>query len=162
MSGPITLRPAGPADVALLDSGLRALSEVLGDTHRARAADLQRAAFGPAPVFRAILAEAAGHAPAGLAVYSPLYSTSRGMAGCYVSDLWVAEGLRGRALGPRLLAAVRDEAAGLWGAGFLRLGVYVHTPQARAFYDRLGFAADTGTSYLTLSGAALAALGSAR
>ena len=163
----LTFRRATAADLPRIDAALRVLSESLGDTHRASAEDLARAGFGPAPAFHVLLAEMpepetepATPLPAGLALFSPLYSTSRGAAGVYVSDLWVNDHLRGRGLGPRLLAAVRDEAAALWGgAGFLRLGVYAHSTRARAFYDRLGFAPSPGETYLTVTGAALAALG---
>jgi GNAT superfamily N-acetyltransferase len=154
-----TIRRAGRGDVEALDAGLRALSAALGDAHRATAADLLRDGFGPRPAFAALIAETQGLLPAGVALFSPLYSTTRGGAGAYVSDLWVAEALRGAGLGARLLAAARDEAAALWGARFLRLGVYARTPRARAFYDRLGFAESPDERYLTLAGPALDALG---
>lgn len=44
-------------------------------------------------------------------MFSPLFATTRGMAGAYVSDLWVAEPWHGARLGQWLLAAVRDAAA---------------------------------------------------
>lgn len=157
----ITIRAGLPGDLAALDAGLRALSAALGDAHRAGREDLARALFGPAPLAQAVVAEG-GAGIAGLAMYGPLYSTVRGMAGAYVSDLWVADALRGHGVGARLLAGVRDAACAAWGAGFVRLAVYDGTPRARAFYDRLGFAADTGQTYMTISGAPLAALGTAQ
>lgn len=156
----IAIRPAGPRDLGGLDAGLRALSEALGDPHRTTQAALGQVLFGPAPLARVVVAEGAGIE--GLAMFSPLYSTVRGMAGAYVSDLWVADALRGQGVGARLLGGVRDVAAADWGAGFVRLAVYAHTPRARAFYDRLGFAPDQGQTYLTIAGAPLAALGTAQ
>ena len=139
-AAPLRLRSAVPADIPALDAGLRALSADLGDPHRAGPESLRAACFGPHPACRAILAEDPGGALAGLALFSPAYSTMRGEAGLRVSDLWVAPGARGQGLGARLLAASATEAAGLWGAGFLMLSAYADNARALAFYARLGFA----------------------
>lgn len=154
----IAIRAAGPGDVALLDAALRALSADLGDTHRATPEGLRAAGFGAQPAFRALLA-LAGDSALGAAVFSPLYSTTRGFPGAYVSDLWVAASARGAGLGPKLLAAVRDEARALWGAGFIRLAVYEENPRAIAFYERMGFAARTGETGMILEGPALDRIG---
>ncbi len=150
----ITLRRATPPDATTLNAALRALSHSMGDVHRADDGQIARALGG---VFHAILAEA-GADLIGVAVFSPLFSTTRGMAGAYVSDLWVAPQARGTGLGQRLLATVRDEAASDWDAGFLRLGVYADNRVARRFYARLGFTEPANEHYLTLAGPGLAAL----
>jgi len=155
-SGAITLRRATPTDGASLNRALRLLSEGMGDTHRASDAQIAQA-LAPGGGCHALLAEGGG-ALVGAALFSPLFSTARGMAGVYVSDLWVDAAQRGAGLGPLLLAGVRDAGAQLWGAGFLRLGVYSGNTRARAFYDRLGFSHAPDENYLTLSGTALAAL----
>ena len=152
------IRPATAGDVALLDAALRALSADLRDIHRATSEGLLAAGFGANPAFRALLALRDGR-PAGAAVFSPLYSTTRGFPGAYVSDLWVAGAERGAGLGPRLLAAVRDEARALWGAGFIRLAVYADNPRAVAFYERLGFAARAGEVGMILEGTAFDRIG---
>lgn len=154
----IVIRPAGAGDVALLDTALRTLSGDLGDTHRATAADLREAGFGPRPAFRALLALQGGHA-VGVAVFSPLFSTTRGIPGAYVSDLWIAASARGAGLGQRLLAAVRDDARALWDAGFLRLAVHDDNARALAFYLGLGFAPPPGETSLVVAGAALDRIG---
>jgi ribosomal protein S18 acetylase RimI-like enzyme len=154
----ITIRRAEAADLALLDAALRALSADLGDHHRATPEGLRTAGFGPAPAFRAVIALAGAEA-VGAALFSPLYSTTRGFPGAYVSDLWVAQAARGAGLGPRLLATVRDEARALWGAGFLRLAVYGENPRAVAFYERLGFAPRAGEVGMILEGTALDTIG---
>ncbi|MCC5989152.1 MAG: GNAT family N-acetyltransferase [Pararhodobacter sp.] len=152
----ITLRRALPPDAARLNAALRALSHSMNDTHRADDGQIRKALTGAC---HAILAEAGGDdLLAGAAMFSPLFSTTRGMAGAYVSDLWVAPPWRGAGLGQLLLAAVRDEAARDWGAGFLRLGVYSSNTRARRLYERLGFAEAADEHYMTLSGPALAAL----
>ncbi|MGO4916960.1 GNAT family N-acetyltransferase [Pseudogemmobacter sp. W21_MBD1_M6] len=154
----VVFRQAQPADIARLNAALRNLSATMGDTHRTSDADLAQAAFGAVPAFYAELAEMGG-ALVGVAVYSPLYSTIRGMAGAYVSDLWVEDALRGQGLGARVLGAVRDRAKAEWSAGFLRLAVYADNPRAVAFYTRLGFSTLPGDIYMTLEGTALSAVG---
>lgn len=157
MGAPL-IRAATEADLARLDAALRALSADLGDDHRATPEGILAAGFGPLPAFRALLALDGGSA-VGAAVFSPLYSTTRGFPGAYVSDLWVAAAARGTGLGARLLAAVRDEAQALWGAGFLRLAVYADNPRAVTFYERLGFAPRSGETSMILEGAAFDRIG---
>lgn len=158
MTARITIRLAGAADAARLNAALRALSDDLGDEHRATNENIAAAGFGAEPAFRALLA-LQGDATVGVAVFSPIYSTTRAMAGAYVSDLWVVPSARGAQLGPRLLAAVRDAAAARWGGGFIRLAVYADNPRAVAFYERMGFSTRTGEVGMILDGAALKTIG---
>ncbi|MEZ5746543.1 MAG: GNAT family N-acetyltransferase [Paracoccaceae bacterium] len=132
-----------------MNAALRRLSQDMGDTHLARDDQIEKAGFGAVPVFYALLAEHDG-AMVGAAVYSPLFSTTRGMAGSYVSDLWVDTDLRGRQLGARLLAAVQKDAQDRWDSGFIRLAVYHANRRAMKFYERLGFAAAAGEATMTL------------
>lgn len=157
MTREVAIRRATRDDAGRLNAALRELSWSMGDAHRATDADVARAGFGPVPAFHALIAERA-EAVCGVALYSPVYSTVRGKAGAYVSDLWVAEAARGQRLGERLLAQVLAQAGQGWGAAFLRLAVYDDNPRARAFYERLGFGAHADETYLTLDGSALDAL----
>ena len=109
--------------------------------------------FLSAPSGRALLA-----GQGSLALYSPVFSTVIGGAGAYVSDLRVAPDARATGLGRRLLAAVAADASERWGAIYLTLAVYDDSPGARAFYDRLGFAAVDGQARLSLDPAATARL----
>ena len=72
-------------------------------------------AFGPAPVLYALLAVTTDGDIIGVAAYSPFFSTVNGAVGVYVSDLWVAEEIRGKQLGRLLLAAVRKAGLEAWG-----------------------------------------------
>jgi len=141
MSGSEALRiaPAGAADMTDLARALGALSADLGDAHGAGEDELARACLGPAPACHGFLARA-GREVAGAALVSPVFSTTRGGAGAYVSDLWVAQARRGQGVGRALLGAVARAAGDLWGARFVKLTVYDDNPAARAFYERLGFA----------------------
>lgn len=154
----VTIRAACATDIAHLDRALRALSRDLGDTHVASAGDLRRAGFGNDGAFAAVLALRGGE-PVGTAIFTPIFSTTLGGPGTYVSDLWVSEHARGAGLGRRLLAATAREAHSRWGAGFIRLAVYDDNPRAIAFYRRLGFALREGEVGLILSGDGFAGLG---
>jgi len=147
----VTIQPVGAAQMPMLDSALRALSEDLGDPHRADIAALVEAGTGPCPAFHALLA-VSGDAARGAVVFSPCFSTVRGVAGLYVSDLWVSGAARGSGLGRRLLAAASRRAAALWGAGYLRLDVYEDSAGAQGFYERLGLAPLAGQRTLALAG----------
>lgn len=154
----VTIRTAGTEDISHLDHALRALSRDLDDTHVASADDLNHAGFGNGGAFGAMLAFQ-GDRPVGAAIFTPIFSTTLGGPGAYVSDLWVAVDMRGLGLGKRLLAATAREARSRWGAGFIRLAVYDDNPRAIAFYRRLGFAIREGEVGLILSGDCLAGLG---
>jgi len=151
------IRDAHPQDAARLNDGLAALSADLGDDHPMTAATLARLCFGAAPAAHGLIAEDGGTL-LGVALYSPVVSTSRGGAGVFLADLWVSEDARGRGLGPRLIGAVARRAEERWGAVFLRLAVYHTSPRARAFYDRLGFAPALDQTVMTLAGPAFAAV----
>ncbi|KZY47523.1 hypothetical protein A3731_29740 [Roseovarius sp. HI0049] len=124
--------------MADLARSLEALSAHMGDTHRATEDVLARACLGDWPVCHGLLARHRG-AVVGAALVSPIFSTTLGAAGGYVSDLWVSETARGQGLGRSLLRAVAGFARETWQARFLKLTVYAENTAARAFYDRLGF-----------------------
>lgn len=152
-----TLRQATRHDAGRLNHALAQLSQTLGDTHHASDAQIAAAGWGPHPAFRAILAEQ-GNTVVGAALYSPSFSTARGGAVVYVSDLWVDTDTRGSGLGPRLLAAVVRDAQATWGAQKMKLNVYHATPRARSFYERLGFAPASGQTEMHLDATGCAAL----
>lgn len=156
----VTLRLAEAADAEVLNAALSRLSEDLGDTHAANAGTVVDAGWRPFPAFRAQLADAVGGL-AGLALYSPCFSTVRGGAGISVSDLWTAPEMRGRGLGRRLLAAALEDGAGVWGAGFVKLSAYHASEDAMVFYTKLGFRPIVDQHDLILDGEACAALGRA-
>lgn len=153
----VTCRLASGEDAEALNEALRQLSTDLGDTHRATAGDLLRLGWGPHPAFRAMLA-LDGDTVVGVALYSPYVSTVFGASGIYVSDLWSAETMRGQGLGPRLLAATLRDGEATWGARFLKLDVYHTSPDARRFYDRLGFRPADHATKMILDEAACTAL----
>ena len=133
-----------------LHTALSRLSADLGDRHLATEVALAAACTASQPAAYGFLA---GDGPAGAALAAPLFSTTRGAAGIYVSDLWVAPEARGTGLGRHLLAHAARFAADRWGARFLKLSVYGETDAALAFYHRLGFADTPRDRWLVLAGA---------
>ncbi len=144
-------------DTGRLHDALSRLSRDLGDDHAASVDDLVRHGFSEPPAFFALLATR-NEETLGALVASPVFSTTRGGAGLYISDLWVAEDARGAGLGKRLLAAAPDLAPDTWTITFLKLAVYHDNPAARRLYERLGFGPRDDETVLDLQGPELAKL----
>ncbi|MCR9056479.1 MAG: GNAT family N-acetyltransferase [Rhodobacteraceae bacterium] len=153
----ISIRKATATDADPLNQALQQLSADLGETHRAGTKDLVTHGFGDNPAFFALVAER-GNVFEGVLIASPVFSTSLGGAGLYVSDLWVSRLARGQGLGPRLLQAALAEAPSAWCIRFLKLAVHNHNIEARRFYARLGFEDLPDETVLSLKGVALESL----
>lgn len=145
------IRPAQDRDIDALDRALAELSDELGDPHRAGSTELRRGLLGAPPSAWAQVAEGPDGL-SGVVLYSPIFSTVRGGAGVYVSDIWVARGSRGQGLGGALLRAAARNAGTLWGAGFMRLSVHDDNADARAFYRDLGFGPVAGETVMVVTG----------
>lgn len=150
----IRIKRAEREDVDRLHSALTQLSRDLGDTHVASPDDLLRHGFSEPPAFFSLIATRQSET-VGVLIASPLFSTTRGGAGLYVSDLWVAETTRGEGLGKRLLSAALELAPASWSVTFLKLAVYHDNPNAHRFYQRLGFEPREGETVFDLRGAEL-------
>lgn len=99
-------------------------------------ADLLRDAFGPAPKFRALIAEWDDE-PAGYASFFYFYSTFQGRAALFLEDLFVLEQLRRKGIGRAMLVEVCKIAVneGCFG---LRWEVLDWNRPAIQFYEKLG------------------------
>lgn len=140
-------------DLTLLDAALRQLSADLGDPHSAELDALRTGLKGTIPAAYGLLALEGDLI--GAALFGPMFSTVRGAAGVYVSDLWVTEAARGKGLGRALLSQVARRAGILWRAEWMMLAVYAHTPASRRFYERLGFEAQDSVTQMRLPQAAM-------
>lgn len=100
----IAIRPARPADAALIHAFILELAvyEKLSHEVVASPADTAAALFGPAPRAFCEIAEADGE-PAGFALWFYSYSTFLGRHGLYLEDVFVQPAFRGRGLGKALL-----------------------------------------------------------
>lgn len=126
------------SEVPLLEATLQQLASDLGDDYAADQATLAAAVCGPDTGCFALLARQTVR-PVGAVLAAPVFSTTRGAAGLFVSDLWVAKPMRGKGLARRLLEATLHEGTRRSAGRFLKLTVYHNNPGARAAYHRLGF-----------------------
>jgi GNAT superfamily N-acetyltransferase len=143
MTRAVTVRPAEPADAALLLRLIRELAvyERAPGAVVATEADLLRHGFGTERQFEAILAFL-DQEPAGCALFHPRFSTWLGRPGLYLEDLYVVERARGSGVGRALmtrLAAIAVER----GWGRIDFQVLDWNP-ARDFYHRLGMRCQRG------------------
>lgn len=98
--------------------------------------DIERDGFGPAPKFRALVAEWNGR-PAGYAIFFEFYSSFQGRAGLFLDDIFVRPEFRQQGIGKALLAHV---AALAYKEGYfcLRWEVLDWNATAIDFYRSLG------------------------
>ena len=99
------IRPARPADAALVFALIRELAEyerLSGDVDATQEM-IAQALFGAAPRVFCDIAEWHGE-PVGFALWFYNYSTFRGRHGIYLEDLFVRPSARGHGLGKALLA----------------------------------------------------------
>ena len=134
----LKIHPATRDDVSALLSLIRGLAayEKKPQAVVATEQDLLRDAFGPAPKFRALIAEWKGEA-ASYASFFRFYSTYQGRAALFLEDLFVLDKFRGNGIGMALLSAVAKLAAdeGCFG---LRWEVLDWNHPAIKFYKKLG------------------------
>ena len=149
----IHIRLASADDAEMVAGMLTQLAADLGDSDVFRSTVDTIRQYGPggSGAFQAYVATQGGQ-PAGLALFFPHFSTTRAAPGVYVQDLWVGADTRGSGLGKRLLASVASHAAQAWRAQYLALTVYHSNPDARRFYDRLGFQAHANDQPVALTG----------
>jgi ribosomal protein S18 acetylase RimI-like enzyme len=74
----------------------------------------------------------------GVCLWTMTFSSWRGCAGIYISDLYVLPHVRGRKIGERLLRGTLLEAQKL-GAQFVKMEVDIANEAGARFYQRLGF-----------------------
>lgn len=98
------IRPAAPADVALILRLVRELAEFEREPDAVEATEemLAVALFGERPAAEAVIAELDG-APVGFALFFQNFSTWTGRPGLYLEDLYVTPAARGSGTGTALL-----------------------------------------------------------
>jgi GNAT superfamily N-acetyltransferase len=154
----LAIRPATPADAALIFALIGELADYEKLAHEVKASetDIADILFAPSPRAFCDIAELDG-APVGFALWFYNVSTFEGRHGIYLEDLFVRPEARGRGAGLALLRRLaqrcRDE-----GLARLEWAVLDWNSLAINFYDALGAAAKSDWIIRRLSGEALAAL----
>ena len=158
VSTPTLIRPATPADVALILELIRELADYEKLAHEAvaDAASLQRDLFGERRYADVLIAEVAGEG-AGFALFFHNYSTFLGKPGLYLEDLFVRPRFRGLGLGKRLMQELARIALDR-GCGRFEWSVLDWNTPAIEFYRRLGAVGMEEWTVQRLSGEALRAL----
>jgi GNAT superfamily N-acetyltransferase len=138
---PHVLRPAEPADAALIVELIRGLAdyEKLLDQMEATEERILAGLFpanGQAPAAHCVIGEVDG-APAGFALYFFNFSTFLGRPGLYLEDLYVKPEFRGQGLGKALLLHLARIARER-GCGRMEWAVLDWNRPAIEFYESLG------------------------
>lgn len=155
----IDIRPAVAADCEDILAMLTRLAVETGDGElfRCRGDDIREHGFGRHSLFHCLIAERAQD-KLGLALFFPVFSTTRGRPGLYLQDLWVSADCRDAGLGTLMLRQVVEFAAREWQAGYMDLMVHGHNEAADRFYRRHGFVERSHDRHLTLDDEAFLAV----
>jgi len=150
------IRLAGRDDAEAITQMLANLADAMGDgaVFASTPEIIHRYGFMADALFSVMIAE-----DAGLSLFFPHFSTTRGQPGVYVQDLWVSPAVRGQNLGTRLLAATAAYATQSWGAGYMALTTHGHNETARRFYRDLGFMVAGDDTPMHLTGSKYQSLG---
>jgi GNAT superfamily N-acetyltransferase len=134
----LSIRPATPADAALMLTFIRGLAEYEREPNAVIATEegLIRDGFGPQPKYRCLIAEWSGR-PVGFAFFHYNYSTWRGQPGLYLEDLFVLPEMRGKGIGKTLLQKLAQIAVEENCYGLRWMVLEWNTPAIR-FYETLG------------------------
>jgi GNAT superfamily N-acetyltransferase len=151
----LEVRPAEPADAALIHGFILDLAayEKLAHEVKAAEADTAKALFGPQPRVFCDIVETDG-AAVGFALWFYNFSTFRGRHGIYLEDLFVRPQARGTGAGKALLRALAKRCIE---EGLTRLewSVLDWNQPAIVFYDGLGATSKTEWITRQLTGDAL-------
>lgn len=153
----IHIRPATPADVPLMLAFIHELAEFEREPHSVKMTEEQllKDGFGNDPQYESLIAESDG-APAGWALFFPIYSTWRGR-GLHLEDLFVRPQFRGLGIGKALLRRVAAIAAGK-GCTKLQWEVLDWNQPAIDFYHSIGAFMLNEWRIMRVTGDALATL----
>jgi GNAT superfamily N-acetyltransferase len=149
------IRPATPADLALIASFIRELAEYekLSSEVRFDEAMLGDYLFGPRPYAEVLIAELDGE-PQGFALFFHNFSTFEGRPGVYLEDLFIRPAARGKGLGKALMTAVAKLAIERGCARFEWWVLDWNAPSI-AFYETLGAKPMDEWTVMRLEGEAL-------
>ena len=136
----VLIRPAGPADVALVLPMMRQFHIEEGLTVPASGAEASLSLLLGEPRHGCVLLAQREHEPCGYAVATHGFSVEFGGLFVLLDELFVAPSARGLGAGKHLLESVVDHAHAM-GALTVRLEVEHRNRNAQALYRSCGFAA---------------------
>ncbi|MFY9936502.1 MAG: GNAT family N-acetyltransferase [Silvibacterium sp.] len=156
------VRPATPSDVPLIRSLIHELATYERAPHSVKITDTQllEDGFGSVRYYECLIAEhgtANGVAPAGFALFFPIYSTWQGRS-LHLEDLFVRPQFRGNGIGKALLHRVASIAVER-GCARLQWDVLNWNQPAIDFYRSLDAIMLDDWRRMRVTGAALTALG---
>ena len=135
------LRPGQPDDLPAVRAALREHAETEAGLAPPVDDELADALFGPEPAAGVVIAETDDRPPrfAGLALWSPSFSSWSLRRGIWLEDLWVHPDFRRAGVGRQLMAYLRERTEGRidWDVGH-------DNERAARFYRALGAAPTTG------------------
>lgn len=135
-SSSVTVRPAAPADAAIIAELANALDAEHGGVLPFTPEIVLRDAFGERPHFAVLLAETEAGV-IGYALFTNTYNSYRAAPGLWLMDLYITPAGRGLGVGKALMAALGREAMAR-GAESLWLPVAETNARAIRFYEGLG------------------------
>lgn len=149
------IRPATPADAALIANLIRELAEYEQLLHecQATAENIGLSLFGPRPQAECVIAELDGTA-VGFALFFHNYSTFLAKPGLYLEDLFVRPAARGKGVGKAALIHLAQLAV-TRGCGRFEWSVLDWNAPAIAFYESLGAKAQNEWTIYRVAGEAL-------
>lgn len=133
----LTIRPATPADAAIIAELANALDAEHGGVLPFTPDIVLRDAFGETPHFSVLIAETAGAGVIGYALFTNTYNSYRAAPGLWLMDLYITPDGRGLGVGKALMAGLAREATAR-GAESLWLPVAEDNARAIRFYEDLG------------------------
>lgn len=152
----LTIRPAQPADAALVFALVCELAEYENLQHEvaAKSEDIAAALFAREPRLYCDIAELDGE-PAGFSVWFLNFSTFHGRHGIYLEDVFVRSEFRGRGIGTVLLKRLAQHCVEMDYVRFEWAVLDWNAPSI-AFYEVIGAKVMSEWKLCRLSGAALA------
>ncbi|NLS25308.1 hypothetical protein S2M10_02720 [Sphingomonas sp. S2M10] len=153
------IRFATSADVPQILGFVRELAEFEREPDAVLATEpmLEAALFGPRPAAEAVIAEDAGGAALGFALFFQNFSTWTGRPGLYLEDLYVTPAARGAGVGKALLRHLAGIAVDR-GYGRFEWSVLDWNQPAIDFYRAMGAVGMEEWTVQRVTGAALRAL----
>ena len=153
------LRPARPSDLDTIIELIHALAEYEREPQAVKLdrETLRGHLFGARPYAEVLIAESAGGASAGFALFFHNFSTWEGRPGIYLEDLFVRPEHRGHGYGKALLVELARIAVER-GCGRLEWSVLDWNEPSIAFYKALGALPMDEWTTFRVAGPALASL----